>query len=297
MINMKCMIKKSILKPMIQMVQTTLHNIHLYNHRKYWKLPERTRDECIVIGNGPSLSQSLEKIYKYPADVYTVNDVCCTDFFLKLSPIAHFFLDPLYFNDAVHSKIEPNFSFPDHVRKVHYYFKQAQQRCNLMVPTTLVPLARMQYKEIEKVLGFAMDPCAVEVVRSVKRIEKGYCGISGVNSVIPAIQTACLAGYKKIWLAGIDMTCFTFCVDENCRIQRENRHFYTSTVANTGRWSSVANFYRDIAKVFDAFDQLRDLALCRNVQIVNTSLQSMVQSFPKGNLGEEPYEWLANGYK
>lgn len=289
--------KRYLPKAVVQAVQRALYSIHIYNHRKYWRLPERTSDECIVVGNGPSLSQSVEKICNYPADIYTVNDVCCTDFFLKLSPVAHFFLDPQYFNDEAHVKRACDFSFSTHVQKTHYYFEQRQQRCSLMVPTIVVPLVRKQYYQIKNIFGFCVTPVTKNVSRSIKQIEKGHCGISGVNSVIPAIQTACLAGYKKVWLAGVDMSCFNFCVDKHCRIQRAVKHFYTDKFETGERdFSNVANFYRDIANVFDAFDLLRELALYKNVQVINTSLDSMVQSFPKGDLGEEPNEWLAGGY-
>lgn len=274
------------------------HRVGMKKLLQHWKLPQKTSDECIVIGNAPSLNDNISEIIKYKADKYTLNDTCKYDIFFQIQPRAHFLIDPAYFACLSNLEcLEKNW-FNENVIKINEKFKELKNSCVLVVPLANVQDAHKYYSEVHTIYGCSTDKFSGNLVHAIDAVEYGRTGFGGGNCAIPAILTAILAGYKKIWIAGFDMSCYQFTIDKNCRIIRSTNHYYEDD-AETSIYGfyNVANFYRGVASVFDDFDLLAELACYKGISIINISMSSLIQSFPKGKLGEEPYEWLAAGYK
>lgn len=266
-----------------------------------WSKPLKKFDECILLANGPSAAKILAQIKEYAnkADIFTVNEAYSKDIFFELRPRGHVFLDSFYFLDPFRlEKSLKNTTTEEFLRRINNSFEKVDWDFTLYVPSASFLAAQKLYSAPNlKIAAFPTQASPNPLKESIQLIDNGVYGLEPGNVSIAALQIILTSNYKKVWLAGLDLNYFNIVVDENCRLVRNIDHFYQTEATPFQHWITLAQYCRGLEKNFAAFDIIKKYAEIKQIEVVNLSMESFLQSFPKGFLGAESLEWKARGYE
>ena len=252
------------------------------------KLPKCAKSSLLVLGNGPSLLESLNTVMDRPAfDVLACNWMIRTETFDLVKPEVYVLTAPEYFLKSASEKhLAMSFEFMDLIRsKVHWPMllvlpreaKAYMKRHHIQLPS-YVTLCYFNNIPLE---GFA----AFE--------SWGYRYNLGVprphNVLIPALTLSINLGYQNIYLLGVENSMFKLLsVDENNVAYITDEHFYsgkekvTRTMHNRGQGSRklheiLEKFYLS----FRGYFKIRGFADRQGVNIYNTTPESYIDAFER----------------
>jgi hypothetical protein len=241
---------------------------------------------CEVLGNGPSLSDSLTtfNFSERNSSLLVVNNFAVDKIFLKFKPDYYVLLDPSYKNDSKRSDIEQTW---DAISRVDWGM-------TLFVPNSF---------GISFVSNKLMNNKKIKIIFYNYVIFQGYKGISyflykkGLaspqfyNVLGASIFIALLIGYKKIYVFGADHSWFKdLVVNENNEVCRKDIHFYdknkqlelTKVVNNIDKKSiKLSSFFMTMSIVFRSYEILNEFSLYLNSVIVNKSSESFIDAFSR----------------
>lgn len=257
-----------------------------------WKVPSPRHEECIILANGPSVRLIQHEIVNYTekADVFTVNLALTTEFAISLKPVVHVLADPVYYQDDKTLRprqIQSKQSTWASLRTVDWEMQLAVPyvACLDLRQTLSTPHVHISGYPTE--IADASLPLQVQY----KLAEAGQTGFGTQSVVVSALYIALVAGYKRIWLAGTDADWFSgISVDQHCNMYMKNTHFYHKS-HNIWIPGSVKDELKAQYIYHAQMDALRLYADWRKTHIINLSLLSYLDMFPKGRLGEEPFPW------
>lgn len=243
---------------------------------------------CFVLGNGPSMKESLQKhrdIFK-SGDVMCVNSFALSDEFVHLQPKHYVIIDPgLWFDGNA---------------LAHQTFDAISNRCdwtmNLYVPHTAkgaVPIVRLKENNTK------VRICFINYV-----VFKGWQNVAHLfydqrrampqsqNVMVAALFWAVNVGYKKIELYGADHNWHTQLeVDHNNVVCTRHEHFYSKEgqvklvpfykLASTKETFRMDEIFHAWAKVFAGYRAIRKYAESKQCKIINASEISFVDAFER----------------
>lgn len=247
--------------------------------------------DVIVIGNGPSLKDSIRKHrawFKNKRKI-CVNRFCLTNLFFIFKPEYYIFMDPAYWRDSNSSKYRK-------VSKDIYDVLVNKVRWQM---TIFFPMEAKNNGILTTVS---------EKNKHIKMVYVNTTGISGPyifkhycyekNYALPPMQTVVIAalyvainiGYKKIYLVGADQSWH-----EDLRIAEGNKivfgdnHFYKAKkkVLILDRKSKDADqftmkdFFSVASRVFFGHEEMEKYAEYMNVKIFNASEKSYIDAYNK----------------
>lgn len=253
--------------------------------------PPAKSDQCIILGNGPSLKQSLENernfLLKYP--LICVNSFSLTKEYTDLKPAYYVMHDPgLWLSESTLTKdifnsITENTSWnltlfiPRSARKSTYLNKIQSANPNIKVKFYNYTI----YKGFEKI-GFKLYKLNLAMPQSQ-------------NVLVASIFLCVNLGFKKIFILGADHTWHQdIIVDENNVLCTRHIHFYDSKET-----VNIKPFYKGLhlketfrmheiytawAKVFFGYTVLYKYAKHRNSKIYNASEVSFIDAFERKTL-------------
>ncbi|GAB3739256.1 hypothetical protein [Spirosoma lituiforme] len=257
------------------------------------RLPDRQRAVCSVLGNGPSLNESLADQFDFiqQTEVVCVNNFAHADIFLRLRPQDYVISDPNYFVFTEHTTDR------DDIRKTLSIFQeQVNWPMYLYVPhfargSYLLHVIERSNPQI-KVVYFNYT-----VVRGFQKLtywlySKGL-GMPQAQTVIIAALTLMInRKFDTIYLFGADTSWH-----EQIRLNDQNQllikqiHFYDKpkdlthqpvySDAQRQRTFSMASQFLSLHKVFRGYEVLRNYADYRGVRIVNASAKSYIDAFER----------------
>lgn len=251
-------------------------------------LPKAAQDECIVLGNGPSLKQSLSKKSTFfrEKSLICVNNFATANEFFELKPGCYVLLDPGFFIYKTR---------PDVFRTFNILKNEVNWELNLFVP-----YSNRKDPDIQSLL---IKKTFVKVYFYNYVVFKGFdflafsfyrknLAMPQFNNVLgPSIMLGINMGYKKVNLAGADHSWFENIVvtDDNSLCQTD-RHFYDKgnelplvKIADpvSKKEQRIADFFNSLYKVFNSYYIVNRYALTRKCSIYNISDFSYIDAFER----------------
>ena len=260
------------------------------------RLPARQRPVCSVLGNGPSLAESLTEQIDFirQTEIVCVNNFAHSAAFAQLQPQNYVISDPNYFVFT-----EQTNDRDDIRRTLSVFMEQVNWPMTLYVPH----FAKGSYL-MDQIEG--SNP-------TIQVIYFNYTIVSGFNRLtywlyerglgMPRAQTVIIAAltlminrkFDTIYLFGADTSWH-----EQIRLNDQNQllirqiHFYDkpSDVRHEPVYSdkyrqrtfSMASQFLSLHKVFRGYEVLRDYADHRGVAILNASAKSYIDAFERARV-------------
>lgn len=259
-------------------------------------LPPRQQPVCSVLGNGPSLNESLADQFDFirQTEIVCVNNFAHADIFTRLQPQNYIISDPNYFVFTERTTDR------DDIRQTLASFRE---RVNWPMTLYVPHFARGSYllKTIEQ-----SNP-AISVVYFNYTVVRGFRSLiywlyaKGLG--MPQAQTVIIAAlalminrkFERIYLFGADTSWH-----EQIRLNDQNQllikqiHFYDKpkdvthqpvySDAQRQRTFSMASQFLSLHKVFRGYEVLRDYADYQGVKVINASAKSYIDAFEREKL-------------
>lgn len=268
----------------------TLLRIFLESHFRT-SLPKAPSKECFIVGNGPSLKDSInehEELFK-TSTLICVNSFPTTPEFGKLKPEFCVFLDPQFYTpskenllphvkDAI-DKLEENTKWPLTLL-LPYPAKKADYIVALEKNNPNIRIAYFNYT----------------IVRSYRFLRnylfrKNLGMPSSYNVLGACIFLALNIGFKKVYLFGADHTFGqNLYVDEQNQVCMIHKHFYsdgkpliTPIYTNSLKTEkmNIAQYYELCMKTFQVYYILENYSRLLGAKIFNATPGSYIDAFEK----------------
>jgi hypothetical protein len=254
-------------------------------------LPVVQNQICSVLGNGPSLSESLATQLDFirKTEIVCVNNFAHAAVFTDLKPANYVISDPNYFLFTDHTTDRPDIRqtlttlltvvdwpmtlYVPHFAKKSYVTEQISMKN---------PRINIVYFNYTVVTGFPW---------LAHRLIRAGLGMIQAQTVIVAAMTLMVnRGFSTIYLFGADTSWHEqIRLDENNQLTLKQLHFYERpqdvthqpvySDAQRKRTFSMAAQFLSLHKVFRGYELLRDYADFRDVNILNASAKSYIDAF------------------
>jgi hypothetical protein len=256
------------------------------------KLPVQDAEECIILGNGPSLARNLDDDYEILSkkSLICVNYFPQSPYFQKLKPEFLVVCDPQFWeNDRPAETLERREKMINHVVGLlewdMFFFIPMRAKKNRPL------IAKLRSNKHVRLYFYNTTP--IEGFSSFKNtMFRNKLGMPRPRNVlIPSIHLAILLKFRKIILLGADHNWFEeFHVDENNNVLIRQKHFYDEKVEFRpfllfGREKArMHEILKEFYRIFYAYFDLQDFAKLSNVEIVNCTPVSHIDAFKKQSL-------------
>ncbi|MFM9006833.1 MAG: hypothetical protein ACKOSR_15245 [Flavobacteriales bacterium] len=254
------------------------------------KLPQANHSRCIVLGNGPSLSNLLAEHPSHftSCSLIAVNGFALADDYKKLQPRYYVLLDPgiwlaesTWINDMLRA-ISDNTSWELHLMIPH----QAKGTGNLAI---LKQNQQIRIHFINYVVYKGWNGPGFYFWKRNKAMPQCQ------NVLVAALFLAINIGYKEIELAGADHNWHeTLAMTDDNVVCLKHVHFYdkqeqisyrpfykTAATKETFRMDEIFHAW---ARVFHGYWRIKEYAAYRGARIVNISNPSFVDAFERKKL-------------
>lgn len=252
----------------------------------------KDKPDVIVLGNGPSLKNDLEKIAQIADqhDFVCVNNFCSSPYYKTFKPNKYIFLDGYFFSENAH---------PDWIKQREETFKIINEcttwKMQIFLPiwadeTILREIIANQNVEIIKFKVFENNCKTIKQV--LRRYVTGFFGPQQCNVLIYAIYLAIWAKHKKIKIFGADLS-FHNDVQVNQRnnhLEIKFRHFNKEEqverlMKNPEKIEpfTMAELMQTTADTFRAHEILNIFSNYKNIEIINASSFSMIDAYKREN--------------
>lgn len=245
-------------------------------------------DTVIVMGNGPSLRQTIaeygDTLRRYPS--MAVNFAACAPEFATLRPEYYIIADPHFFSGSrdgnmgrLHEALTTGVDWP---------------------MTLFVPVGRQQEATAlvdgnPNITIVTFNPVGAEgfgwFTRLVYRLNLAMPRPR--NVLIPALMTAIGIGYQNVYIVGADHSWMkTIDVNSDNEVVSVQPHFYKEREEEKARVTNEYRGYRlhDIIAsfyvAFKAYHDIRRYADSRGVTVYNSTPSSFIDAFPRRGLPE-----------
>lgn len=255
----------------------------------YWPLKFKQtvspKRRLIVIANGPSLNEDLDRLSK--------EDLSNTDFammnFSVNSPL-FFKLKPIYFCIADHAFFKPGYN-EENVRK-------AYQALEKLVDWDLILVVSYNVKVVKKYSGLTNPHIKFQRVFAVScdsfksvpyRLYKKGLGNPGIGTVTNMAAFAGIQyGYKQIEFCGNDMSFFDgICVSDDNYPCVEMKHYYDDKVTlkpmmiSDTQHQTLRSYVEMVYRMIVSHNAIADYGKYMGVQFINRTRKSMLDCYPR----------------
>lgn len=253
------------------------------------KLPKAEKDRCAILGNGPSLTNSLKNHIDFikKCNILCVNNFAQSEYFQILRPDDYVLLDGYYFlfDDKKYDR--------DDVKLTFEILKTINWPINIYLPTyarnTYLVNSILKKNSYVRICYF--NHIVVEGYNWFKfPIFKRGIGMPQCQNVLGvSLFLSINKVFKDIYIFGADHSWHEqFSVSENNRIAISNDHFYDKTKIGSvpskrvlKKEVTVADFFLSLYKVFQGYYILNDYATYRKTKVYNSSHKSCIDAFER----------------
>ncbi|MDE6535527.1 MAG: hypothetical protein K2K82_05890 [Muribaculaceae bacterium] len=248
-------------------------------HRASFKPSERT-NPLIILGNGPSLNQTLAESAEALAatPLMAVNFFANTPLFHELKPEFYVLADPHFFRNAS----DPN------VRKLMENIETADWPMTLFVPFEAKPMIANKNIRIQRFPLKAMEGPG-RFRRLMFSLRLGMPRPR--NVLIPSIMIGIWLGFKEIYICGADHTWIkTLSVNDRNEVISVQPHFYKEDDRELERqrvdYLSIPlhQILESQSIAFRAYHTIQDYASRRDINIYNATPGSFIDAFTRKQL-------------
>lgn len=248
----------------------------------------KNKKNVIVLGNGPSLANDMEKIVNLSNeyDFVCVNNFCTSSYYEVIKPNKYIFLDDYFIADSVHS---------DWVKQRELTFNAINKKTSwpmqIFLPARandhiLKKIIKNKNVEIIKMQVLGCDDSNTK--RAIRRFRTGFFGPYQGNVLIYAIYLSIWTRYKSIKIFGADLSFHKDIeVDQNNNhVQFRFRHFNAEDhVERLNKDAlklepfTMSEFMKITTHTFRAHELLNSYAMDNNVEITNSSSFSFIDAY------------------
>ncbi len=252
-----------------------------------------TRNEIIIAGNGPSLSQTLEENHSkiQNKSILCVNLFCDSHYYEQLKPQHYVIVSPNMWGDR------PD---PRTIKNKEKLWKRLGEKTTWHINLYL-PYEAKKSKGWKRILGSNEKINIVYFNRTPIEGFKWFCHLvfkNGLgmprphNVIIPSIFLAINLGYKKITLIGADHSWLPeTTVNQNNEVLVCQKHFYDENEAIPEGMIKINKGSRKLHEVlekwmisFKSYFILKAYAESRDVKILNATPNSYIDAFDRQDL-------------
>ena len=251
---------------------------------------EHHSNKIIIIGNGPSLNESLA-LYKdkiLSCDKIAVNHFASTDLFEDLKPNLYVLVDPKWFVDEKEMENIIKLTLTNIVNKTKWPL-------HLFIPSSSksAPALSILGKNTNISIGFFQtENQNVYSMTKYEAWDKNLLSTPSRNVLQTSLYLSLFWNYKEIYLIGAD---FSFIegvhIDQNTNeLYMIEPHFYREKSVgqeDERRLKDNLKLHEKLARMaetYSVFEELADYALHKKAKVYNASEFSWIDSFPRKKL-------------
>jgi hypothetical protein len=266
--------------------------IILSNFRNILKVENKTNDKCIILGNGPSLTSSLQK-YKNEFknyDLICVNNFVASDIYTEIKPNNYIIAANILF------KSENELS-SIYVNLRNDIFSKLQEKTNwnlnLMVPFVAKKSSYFQnfLNSNRNIKPIYFNATPIEGIGFINNIlfKLGLGMPRPHNIIIPAIMNCIYLNYQKIYIIGADHSWLPeITVNQQNEALINQKHFYDENESKPLKMEDYISRPRRLHEIihkfyltFKGYWEIKAYAEHQKVKIYNSSEYSMIDAFEK----------------
>lgn len=233
-------------------------------------------NECVVMGNGPSLKFLFEDdfVATRNKDIFAVNFFCLNKYFIQAKPSFYVLLDPKIFRESdLTSKVDELVSI----------LNEISWKMILFVPTGSNNSDAINSICNSKISIVPFNYTPVEGLESLENyFFKRNLGMPMPQTVINAtIFLAINLNYDKIHLYGVEQSWLKhLAVDNNNRVSVDLHHFYKGSDM-TGENRTLSEFLLSQVAVFKSHMRLQKYAVFKGVKILNHTPGTYIDAYER----------------
>jgi hypothetical protein len=254
-------------------------------------LPKPQQRICSLLGNGPSLKQTLEEDLDFlkKTELVAVNNFATSGYYTTLQPANYVIHDPAYYlYDGVSFKradIEATLKIiaEQTTWPINIYVQQRAKTStflkNLPIQNPNIRLIHYNYSIFE---GFNF----------VKHwfFNKGWAMPQAQNVLVVALFLAINRRFDEIFMFGADHSWHEqFRLNEDNILEVKDLHFYSKSDTkhvviidvNDNSTVTMSQQFVSLSKAFRGYEVLRDFAKSKNIKIFNASKKTYIDAFAR----------------
>ena len=240
----------------------------------------------LLLGNGPSLSLELSNLNYDDYEFMVVNQFALSTYFNRLKPKNYIISDPMYFSDILDSAKSTKQKLFSIFNEVNWDLSLYCRRDSTSYLKKYINNDHISFVEINsdiEISGFSF------IKNSLIDRQLGFP--SGRNVLNGALILLIWLGFKRIYLLGADHDMFKqFEVDKKSgKIYSVVKHFYTHEVSKRHIRPFEGKLYDWLVAfglMFKGYEEVYKYANHRNVQIINCTQKSFIQTFEKISISD-----------
>lgn len=250
------------------------------------KNPNTKMDRASILGNGPSLNESLKNQLEFinSTEIYCVNNFASYPIFEELKPENYILLDPAYFTYS------PTNNAHKIVEKTIYSFEKTVWPMNIFLPTAAKKSFLVQtLRQIPSIKIYYFNYTIVESFDWWDHLlfNAGMAMPQCQNILAAALFLGIKRKHKEVYLFGGDHSWHEDLVLENNEVVMKDAHFYSqnqhsrplTSLPNTV--NKMYKFFNSLAKAFYCYERLQKFAHFNKVKVFNASTKSYLDTFQK----------------
>lgn len=247
---------------------------------------KRRKNECIILANGPSLRDVLDKhldaLLARKADMLAVNMFGNNDCFWKIKPSYYVLTDPGFFRKTSIENVEIQ------KEKLVDSFNKVSWEMNLLLPTGAKGSELLSDVKNNNITILYYNYTPINGFRSVEYwIYRHNLGMPlPMNVSNAAIFLMTNWGYKDIYLLGVDHTWLkNFNIDpETNALISDDQHFYGKEKLNLNKRGKGVRFDEWLYNQYMGFHahwRLSEYAKSRGVNVYNSTRVSLIDCYER----------------
>lgn len=284
----------------IKLIHTVFSIFMIILFAKRSKKPvKKQNEECLILGNGPSLVRDLKgsDINLSDKTLICVNFFANSDLYLDLKPSVYVFLDPIFWANSNRHELRD--------QKVIDICNELFERISSTTTWPLEIYAPHALKKSDLFKKCKNNQITFRFFNSIPSqgfdsfvrfsLQHGLGLLKAANVMIPAIHYAIISGFKTVYLSGVDHSWLnSITVSEDCVLQMAQPHFddkelkykplyLLPTDKSPAKLHELLEVY---SHVFRNYWILSDLASRNQSRVLNLTNESFIDAFPKVKLSK-----------
>lgn len=248
--------------------------------------------ECVILGNGPSLKNTLSEKRHFLKNKMTMctNDFADSPSFREIKPDYYIFTDPAFWSTDLSEKFKSTFE---------KYFEILKNDVSWPM-TIFFPAAARQTNFCRTLpqLNSQISICYINTtaIQGPKKFQyflykHNFAMPLAQNVLIAAIFTCINLGFKKIYLTGADHSWHeSFYVSENNILYLKNTRFQDKKIMHLSPFFEDAaemkpykmhNLLLALSRMFRGYMEIEEYSKYRGVKIFNASEKSYIDAFER----------------
>lgn len=251
---------------------------------KFPKIYENGKKEIVVLGNGPSLNETLEKRKDLLEGriKLCVNAFAGTPVYDEIKPEIYVFADPLLWASNPHERLRKN-----RENIFNNIISRTTWKLMVFIPASVSSKSEM-LKQIEtnpNVTVYKYNKTSIKGFRYFRN----YCFRRKIgmpraqNVLVPSLMISGQLGFKNIYLVGADHSWHeNLVVDQKTnQLYFKDYHFYTEETLLKPIDNNIHEQFESLMIAFRNYHIIKDFADSRGIKIINASEKSYIDAFDR----------------